>query len=64
MKHRVDAELLRDVERFRLRFSCEQCVYHDPARSLCSEGYPDGEHRARHMQVGEDLSFCKLFELL
>ncbi len=63
MKHRLDERLLDEVERFRLRYSCEACVHFDPIEARCGEGYPNHEHRQRPLRAGEWLCFCKSFEL-
>ncbi len=63
MKHRVDERLLDEVERFRLRYSCEACVHFEVAGGRCGEGFPNQEHRQRPLQLGAGLYFCKAFEL-
>ncbi len=63
MKTPVDATLVEQIERFRLRFRCEHCAYFEPCSKSCSEGFPNYEHREAPIELGETVVFCKRFEL-
>ena len=62
MKSIVTPRLLEEIERFKLRFCCEDCAQFDPASEACSLGYPNVEHRARRPTT-EHIVFCKEFDL-
>lgn len=59
----VDAQLLDEAERYRLRFACADCAHHDPATGRCAEGYPAHAAPAPALASVTTLRFCKLFEL-
>lgn len=52
--------------RHQLVFTCEDCLYHDPAANRCLHGYPDAVHRAQAFDPAGPLDgmFCKEFELV
>ena len=52
-------ETLQEIDRFRLRFACEDCVHFAPTREACAHGYPTEPHRLR----SDTIVFCKEFEL-
>jgi hypothetical protein len=60
MKTAVDARLLEEAKRFRLRHTCDDCVYF--AESACIHGYPTAEHRVP-LELGREVVFCKELEL-
>jgi hypothetical protein len=61
VKTKVDAVLLDESGRYRLRFACDHCVHFgDDGR--CGHGYPPGP-RMSELREGAALSFCKEFEL-
>lgn len=63
MRLPVDEQFLDEAHRFRLRATCESCVHFaEPTRS-CVEGYPNHEHLRRKLRVGDEVVFCKEFEL-
>ena len=59
MKTRVTLRLLDEMERFDLRWSCDDCGHFVEGR--CAHGWPGGE-RARSLREGESVVFCKEFE--
>ena len=59
MKTRVTLQLIEEIERFGLRYACDDCAHF--ADEKCSHGYPRGERR-RALTVGEEIEFCKEFE--
>jgi hypothetical protein len=59
----VDERLRHEVERYRLRFACEDCVYFASDTGTCSEGYPNHEHKDASLRGRSILVFCKSFEL-
>ena len=66
MRVRVDGSFLVEIERFDLRFTCEDCSFHVRARDACAHAWPDALHRqAPDIPPGEgaDVVFCKEFEL-
>jgi hypothetical protein len=58
----VDDRLRSEVQRFRLRFTCEHCAHFDPELTECSQGYPADEHRDPRLEGRSELVFCKMFE--
>jgi len=62
MKTRVDARLLAEVERYSLRFNCEQCAHFVLETERCANEYPNSAHREGALSAAE-LTFCKEFEL-
>lgn len=63
MKHAPTPALAREVEDFKLAFTCERCAHFDPASGGCASGYPNDEHREGRLAAGAPLVFCKEFEL-
>ncbi len=61
MKTRIDDQLRREAERFRLRFTCDSCAHFDESGRRCAEGYPNDEHVDGSLE-GEEVLFCKLWE--
>ena len=61
MKHAVDEELLGEIARFDLRFTCEDCVHFDAAEAVCAHGYPTEPHRRNSRALS--IVFCKEYEL-
>lgn len=64
MQTAVDAQLLDEAERYRLRFACADCAHHDPTSGRCAEGYPPDATPAPALAAVATLRFCKLFELV
>jgi hypothetical protein len=64
MRQIADSNFIRESSEFSLRASCEHCVYFEPDSELCTEGYPNAEHRRLPVLAGELLCFCKMFELV
>lgn len=62
MRTHIDERLRAEIARYRLAFTCEQCVHFDEDRTSCSQGYLTEEHRRRTLEVGRTLVFCKSFE--
>ncbi len=52
--------------RFSLRFTCEACVFFQPAAQRCLHGWPTEAHRAVRYATaprpGDVVTFCKEFE--
>lgn len=63
MRQRVDEQFLEEAQRFRLRATCESCVHYAEAARSCAEGFPNHDHRLRVLRVGDEVVFCKEFEL-
>lgn len=70
MKLPMTPSFTLDRARYDLRFTCEDCAYHDPDASACAHdwpgGLPGGIHRKCTWQDPEhtpELVFCKEFEL-
>jgi hypothetical protein len=62
----VDGSFLVEIERFDLRFTCEDCSFHVREHDACAHAWPDALHRrAPDVAPGEsaDVVFCKEFEL-
>jgi hypothetical protein len=59
----IDDQLLEDAARYRLRFTCEHCAHFVPESGGCADGFPNDVHRSRPLGAGEQLTFCKHFEL-
>ena len=59
-------ETLRDeIQRYRLVFTCEECVHFVPADEICDLFYPTQPHRQATVDAkanGDPLLFCKMFE--
>lgn len=62
MRTHLDERLRAEIARYRLVFTCEQCIHYDEDAESCSQGYPTGEHRQKTLELGRTLVFCKLFE--
>lgn len=62
MKSPVTLQLLEEIARFDLKFTCEDCAQFEPASEACSLGYPNGDHRAQRASA-DHIVFCKEFEL-
>ena len=63
MRTRIDAQLVRQVVEYRLRYCCESCGHFDDIASSCSLGYPEQPHRRRELAIDRELVFCKEFDL-
>ncbi len=64
MRIQVDERFGRDVERFRLRFTCADCLHFLPREGNCAHEWPNEEHRDAPGLDGERVVvFCKEFEL-
>jgi len=54
-----------ETERYRLAFTCEDCLHFCAERKLCDIAYPTEPHRREHIAALEDgarVFFCKMFE--
>ena len=60
MRTAVDRRLIDEVERYSLRFYCDDCAHFGDGK--CTLGWPDGERRARGLAEGSSIVFCKEFE--
>jgi hypothetical protein len=60
----VDPDLLREAERFVLRFECEHCAHFVEESGGCAEGFPNEVHRAVRLASAARIVFCKRFELV
>lgn len=63
MRQRVDLQFLREARQFALRATCESCVHYAEPTQTCAEGFPNHDHRERELSVGDEVVFCKEFEL-
>jgi hypothetical protein len=54
-------QILREIEAFRLRYTCDDCAHFDARAERCAHGYPLGE-RKRVLREGHEIVFCKEFE--
>lgn len=64
MRLTADRRFLDEQVHFRLRSSCESCVYFEPDSRRCSEGYPNHEHLSAPERLGDVVCFCKSFDLV
>jgi hypothetical protein len=62
--HVIDARFLEERRQYGLRHTCDACVHFDERDACCGEGYPNEVHLRSPEQIGEQLCFCKSFELL
>jgi hypothetical protein len=60
----VDARLRQDIEGYELKYSCEDCIHFEEQAAGCSLGFAPEPHRARTIELGSTIVFCKTFELL
>ena len=60
----IDPRLRDEAERFRLRFTCGDCVHFAEERRACANGYPTDSHLEIDLERAESLEFCKEFELV
>ena len=63
MRQRVDLQFLEEASQFRLRATCDTCVHFAEISGTCAEGYPNHDHLRRPLRVGDELVFCKEYEL-
>lgn len=63
MRQAADRRFLFEAKAFELRFTCEHCVHFVESTRACGEGFPNGDHLAKPLQVGSEIVFCKSFEL-
>jgi hypothetical protein len=63
MRHLVDQRFLSELSTFKLRHTCGDCVHFEVDAGTCAEGYPNDEHLHTPQSVGEQVCFCKSFEL-
>ena len=64
MRIAQDQRFRDQAERFALRFTCEDCALFDGPGGVCSQGYPEAEHRRVHYgDPSAELVFCKDFDL-
>ncbi|MGD0675264.1 MAG: hypothetical protein ABSC94_07580 [Polyangiaceae bacterium] len=61
MRTAVDERWRSEINRFDLRYCCEDCSHFDGERQRCSLGYPPSPRRER--TDGDGFDFCKTFEL-
>ncbi len=59
----VDLRLCNDLAAYDFKFCCEDCAHYEPATLECSLGYCSATHRARPIDLGSTVVFCKAFEL-
>lgn len=59
-------QALRDeIRRYRLAFTCEECIHFVATDQICDLLYPTEPHRQASVdakQDGDPLLFCKMFE--
>jgi hypothetical protein len=63
VRHVVDERFLQEAQAARLRFTCRDCLLFLPESSMCAHEWPNQDH-LRAPGVGEDVVFCKEFELV
>lgn len=63
MQTLIDEKLVCEIETYRLRYTCDNCVHFAPDAGGCSLLYPNDAHRDRVLRLGEHLTFCKEFDL-
>ncbi len=63
MRHRVDTQLQEQARAFDLRFACHDCAHFDERRDVCVHGYVERPSQRDLEKPGQDLAFCKEFEL-
>ena len=63
MKSPLDAQLLEELKKFSLGFTCESCAHFDELLGSCGERYPNHEHRQKDLKQESFLVFCKSFEM-
>ncbi len=61
----TNARFVEQVERYDLRFRCEDCVHVVPDRVACSLEWPNPLLKGSLRAISDDgrLVFCKFFEL-
>jgi hypothetical protein len=60
-----DAIFRDERERYRLRFTCEDCALFDDRDRSCAHGYPTADHRTvRYLDPEAPIIFCKDFDLV
>ncbi|MBK7396435.1 MAG: hypothetical protein IPJ34_09080 [Myxococcales bacterium] len=65
MRTRVTLQLLQEIDRFDLRWTCDDCVHlgEGPTGAFCNHGWPGLSRRgASPLRPGDALVFCKEFE--
>ncbi|MCA9669455.1 MAG: hypothetical protein KC503_27860 [Myxococcales bacterium] len=66
MRVRRGQAFRQEVERYGLRFCCEDCAFFDDDSERCAHGWPTEEHRRARYEHGEPddwVLYCKEFEL-
>lgn len=63
MRLRRTPEFDDEARRFHLRHACEDCGHFDAAGERCRHGWPSEAHRRAYAGQGDELVFCKEFEL-
>lgn len=64
MRTQVDDLLRTEAERYKLRFTCEDCAHFSPEARACAHGYPTEAHQGIRLDAATALEFCKEFELV
>lgn len=61
----ITQTFLDEVERYQLRFLCEDCAFFDSDSELCAHGYPNQAHSKEYFEnsLGKVLIFCREFEM-
>jgi hypothetical protein len=55
--------LLREIEQYQLRSSCQHCLFFLAASQGCGHGWPNQEQRQWPLTDAAEAPFCKEFEL-
>ena len=64
MRTPVTLRLLEEIVVHRLRYTCDDCAhFFELPTPRCAHRFPLGERRARVLEAGDTLEFCKEFEL-
>lgn len=59
-----DATFDQERTAFTLQHCCEECGLFDPVAATCAHEWPTADHRrARYEAAGDEVIFCKEFEL-
>jgi hypothetical protein len=61
MRTPVTLRFLEEAQQFALRYTCDDCALF--VGKECAHGYPPGERSARVLRIGDEIVFCKEFEV-
>ena len=61
----MNARFRAQASAYKLAFTCEACAYWRDDQEACGIFYPHNDHREKtiaHLQEGDRLYFCKMWE--